>query len=425
MIFINGINRELLTMEYFRKVGRWCTGWGCTRKKHLNHIKFSTLRNQYTNENLKSEKAQPSFIANGSYGFTFKNYTDPKKVIKVYFNPNVNDVKTKVNKAKNIANITGNNNQRIQIINDLTYNDLPTNIPEKVRRRLIYHSPILPAIRMPHLGIDFHEAIMNYDNRIILRGLPISTLIIQCRKLIKQINEMRKKQFCHGDITIVNTMIHPETGKMTLIDFDLFSDFALLFNFYYSVINDNIIRKVEISQYIPPEFICINIQMENSREDIDTLYKRYCNNENMLFFLKLIGKNNEKEAKEYFKESFQSNMEYISSLFDSMTKLSNKNEINKMISKNIMNYFDYFRFGMTMTIFFSSLYSMNKNNNSIDPINKAFHNMRMLLIRMCDFSIIKRPDPAKVLEEMINITSTISNTNGGRRTRKQMLRLYK
>jgi hypothetical protein len=94
----------------------------------------------------------------------------------------------------------------------------------------------------------------------------------------------------------------------------------------------------------------------------------------------------------------------------------NIDKANQELINALMNYFDYFRFGMTMTMFFSALYPMNnhnqfinRKNNSLDPVHKAFYDMRVLLIQMCQFSIKDRPEPDTVFTKMGTIVKKMDD----------------
>jgi len=117
---------------------------------------------------------------------------------------------------------------------------------------------------------------------------------------------------------------------------------------------------------------------------------------------------------------------------------------NKEIVDYFMNYFDYYGFGMVMTMFFNKLYPMNMFFNKLYPTNNpertlhrenvsnqeiiesfrtmceddisesqivAFYDMRVLLITMCDFSRKNRPEPDNVFEEMGQIMYKMTGTH--------------
>ena len=67
-----------------------------------------------------------------------------------------------------------------------------------------------------------------------------------------------------------------------------------------------------------------------------------------------------------------------------------------------MNYFDYYGFGMAMTMFFSKLYPMNKPYHNRSEMD-ALYEMRALLMSMCDFARVARPEPDTIVKIMEDI----------------------
>jgi len=375
-------------------------------KNSRNRINFSTLRK-------KASKSEKSRIGKGAFGMTFKN---PGGVYKFYFkrvaasNQKVpkHDLNANYNRAHTVATITGNKNQQFQIVNGFTKNDFPNNVRNLLLKigKMPTNNTNLPVIRMPYLGIDLHRATNTDGNKAKIRMIPISILMIQCYELMKQIDKIRKKQMCHGDMKIDNIMIDPKTGKMTIIDFDFFAEFKNLYLEYSNIITRIMRTKgTAIPQYIPPEILYIISIGENI--DSYLFYKKYCNG-GMMFFLECIGIKGEKDVKDYFDDSFKNNRTYVHPFIFSITDNGGNEVRNMKISNNIMNYFDYFGFGMVMTMFFSRLYPKEPNYKNGEE-RDAYHKMRKLLMNMCDFSIQKRPLPDNVLQEMQQIMSGISN----------------
>lgn len=392
------------------------------------NINFSTLRNQNT-------KKIKSHLGDGGYGITYKNHTKPTNytrrngVFKLYYNhknrPPPNPT-ANYNKARKIANITGNNNQRLQIVKGYKKNDLPNNVVKRLQeigRMPTSNNVNLPVIRMPYLGINL-EVATEPGNIARTRDIPISILIIQCYELMKQIDKIRKKRMRHGDIKIDNIMIHPESGKMTLIDFDHFGNFES--GFYGELLNiDNNITT--LSEVIPPEFICIRAMRDtivynrnsNKADDkakrirsySDFMFHRYIEGQ-LLDFLKCINKN-EEEGKEYFLESFNSNISLLDDKLKESIKFDDEGQLlpNTQLINYFMNYFDYYGFGMAMTMFFSKLYPMNKpyhNHSEMD----ALYEVRALLMSMCNFARVARPEPEtvlKIMEEIMQRNSVSMN----------------
>jgi hypothetical protein len=151
----------------------------------------------------------------------------------------------------------------------------------------------------------------------------------------------------------------------------------------------------------------------DNTDNIEVFSRKYLNR-SMLYFLECIGKD-KKEAQNYFSESFTSNKTYIYSLLQSINEKNDEARINEKISNTIMNYFDYFGFGMVMTIFFSRLYPVYpvKYNKSSSIEMILFRQTQKLLMSMCDFSIEKRSNPEEALKKMEKIVSNIANINNG------------
>jgi len=93
------------------------------------------------------------------------------------------------------------------------------NVPESSRRKLgIRESNNVYPIRMPDLGVSIHDL---YDRRQDLRKIPVTTILGQVVKVLKQVQTLQASGYIHGDIRDTNVMIHPATGIITIIDFDL------------------------------------------------------------------------------------------------------------------------------------------------------------------------------------------------------------
>jgi serine/threonine protein kinase len=105
----------------------------------------------------------------------------------------------------------------------------------------------LYAVHMPHLGVDMTHI---KDNLESLRAVPVHTMLTNIYKLLEKVAMLwddrdKDKQFIHGDVRPPNIMIQPDTGKMTLIDFD----------WLYPVNVFKIKYPFNISPNIPPELL--------------------------------------------------------------------------------------------------------------------------------------------------------------------------
>jgi serine/threonine protein kinase len=71
---------------------------------------------------------------------------------------------------------------------------------------------------MPDLGVSVGTADTKKGD---LRRVPIPVIIDQIIKVLKQVQTLQHNNYIHGDIRETNVMIHPTTGTITIIDFDL------------------------------------------------------------------------------------------------------------------------------------------------------------------------------------------------------------
>jgi len=78
---------------------------------------------------------------------------------------------------------------------------------------------ILFPVRMPDLGVDLSIANLG-KNYLEIRRQPIGIILNQTLKLLQQVKHIKDAGYIHGDIRSVNVMIRPDSGIMTLIDFD-------------------------------------------------------------------------------------------------------------------------------------------------------------------------------------------------------------
>ena len=110
----------------------------------------------------------------------------------------------------------------------------------------------LYAVHMPHLGVDMTRV---KDYLEPLRAIPVHTMLTNIYKLLEKVAMLwddrdKEKQFIHGDVRPPNIMIQPDTGKMTLIDFD----WLLPVNVF------KIKYPFNISPNIPPELLIYGTQ---------------------------------------------------------------------------------------------------------------------------------------------------------------------
>jgi len=95
-----------------------------------------------------------------------------------------------------------------------------SNLKKATRKgcRILGRKPIYP-IRMYDLGKDISK-IESYHKQ--LRDVPFLTVFKGIVKIFHQVKRAYDAGYIHGDIRQTNIMVRPETGRLTLIDFDWF-----------------------------------------------------------------------------------------------------------------------------------------------------------------------------------------------------------
>ncbi len=171
-----------------------------------------------------------SYVAKGSYGCVIKpalpnrannseSWTQyPNNVTKLFFNKN--NLKKAYTNSQTVYNLLGRNNGHKT--HRYTHKYRSTNIPNNVRTRCkkFGRNVKLYPLRMKNLGNDFW-ALDKEDKYKKYRTIYVGTILDQILKVMKQIQILVRRGLIHGDVRETNLMIHPETGIITLIDFDL------------------------------------------------------------------------------------------------------------------------------------------------------------------------------------------------------------
>jgi serine/threonine protein kinase len=117
--------------------------------------------------------------------------------------------------------------------------------------RMSSNEEFIYAFHLPHLGVDLEHI---PDILEQLRAIPVHTMLTNMRDLLDHVallwnDKSQDRQFIHGDIRPPNIMIRPDTGKMTMIDFDWLKpvkEFAAIFPY-------------GAHYYIPPELLLYSI----------------------------------------------------------------------------------------------------------------------------------------------------------------------
>jgi serine/threonine protein kinase len=453
--------------SFFRKIGRYERNTNNSENKYVteteNVFPASLLRNR------NQTKKNKSFIFDGAYGAVFRNYSNPKKVIKVYKR------KTNTNKEHNRANkvfkITKNNRQKVQIVQDLQYNDLPNNI--KNRFSGLHNMNPISAIRMNDLGVDLHTCIEDHFQELVEIPNIIPIILEQFYRLIWQIKQLNDHRICHRDIKWENIMIDLETGIMTLIDFDLLDSF-----------DENILAMAKVSavhcirhgnkfnEMVPPEWLIIGdiirdttdvsipspilantdhvgkvinkfiTNHELTEEDskvmssIDKLSSLYSSNIIMAYYgvTSAISNSNipikipnkipieipiEIRHKAAIMALINNTPKLMKAINDILVMLGRKSIPYKKVSESIstdelMSKFDIFGLGSVFSYVLSKLMQHLDVTDTKHPLHLAFE----LAKKMCDYDITKRVTPTEALAEMTGIlkrTRISPPVFGGRR----------
>jgi serine/threonine protein kinase len=183
------------------------------------------------------------FLGKGSYGCAVKPALPnmnpkgdwvqyPDNITKIFFDKNngLNAVESQTT----IKELLKNNSHRI---NEYKYDIYtPYYLPENTRKLCFgentskYPAHIYP-VRLPDLGKSIADLDANTIKKI--QRVNVFTILEQMNKLVQQVNDLYNKGYIHGDIREPNVMIKPETGLMTIIDFDWLRKKEVFFKDYY------------------------------------------------------------------------------------------------------------------------------------------------------------------------------------------------
>jgi hypothetical protein len=105
-----------------------------------------------------------------------------------------------------------------------TRNTRRRNIPRTIRKELKRRGKPddkVYLIRMPHKGISFIDIIKNPVYLAKFRAIPTEVKLREIYKLMNIVKGLGDAGYVHADIRETNVLMYPETGVMTLLDFDL------------------------------------------------------------------------------------------------------------------------------------------------------------------------------------------------------------
>jgi serine/threonine protein kinase len=299
----------------------------------------------------------PDFALAGAYGCTtkpaLKNNIDgvetefPNNVTKIFFNTRTVSAKNEKEKIQKnmskVRNLLKNNAYRANAYTrKYRKRNLPLNLQQECPK--IPGEANLEMLRFPYLGIDLLNP--NYPNHIysMILQIPIHTLLEQMLKLMKHVQIIRDSGYIHGDIRMENVMIHPVTGKMTIIDFDFFQPANIFFEKYMGKLATEAVN-------VPPEvFLYLK---RHSKQVIRKYFRQYI---------------------DYYDTTFRINPSYLSPekynvlpnieiyYQESETKLTNNNpfmshqELQEKLKIELAKYIDSYGLGMTLMHFLATIY---------------------------------------------------------------------
>lgn len=127
------------------------------------------------------------------------------------------------------------------------------------------------AVHMPDLGVDLTH-LPSILGR--LRAIPIPIMLTHIYELLEKLAMLWNHRHIHGDVRPPNIMIQPETGKLTLIDFDWLMDVREFAKDYRPVMdrevsNTNVPgrtkKELVTTPHIPPELLLSDISQHLDR----------------------------------------------------------------------------------------------------------------------------------------------------------------
>ncbi len=311
------------------------------------------------------------YLGKGEYGAVFSpalpNIIDnnpriyPNNVTKVFFNKA--DYNSILNKKNVIREIMGEDvgypyvhqykmsnlrNTAIDIYEDLSVT------------KSFKDNDDLYLMRMPDLGEDASHI---YKIKKQLLKIPIKTILQQISKLLNQTASLEKHKYIHGDIRDLNLMVEPNTGKMTIIDYDWFLPFDIFLKEYsvFGFYNN------------PPEWLI----------KYPTMFDSYVADNYV-----------------YFQHALNLTTDQI------REKVSEANKINEEYIKNKETYFNSTDSLLTFDNYGLALSLLNIINQLYTPIPTSLEKTVSLLKKMSSMRIDERPTPTEAAAEMDAILKT-------------------
>jgi hypothetical protein len=170
-------------------------------------------------------------LGKGSFGLVFAPALDnvdpngnpvsfPKNVTKLFYRgSNYEKALRNYNVLRESVPSVANGVRLTKYTRKYKFRNLPNSIKANIKSRRPYTDewqPMYP-VRTPYLGVSFSDL---HKHTVVYSHVPIETTIREVYKIMKQIKEIGDAGYVHADIRETNVMVNPNTGIMTLIDFD-------------------------------------------------------------------------------------------------------------------------------------------------------------------------------------------------------------
>ena len=370
-----------------------------------------------------------SYVAKGAYGCVIKpalpnranNYEGwtqyPNNVTKLFFKKT--NMKKAYKNSQTMYNLLGRNNGHKTMKYRHKYRS--SNISNNVRTRCkkIGRNVKLYPLRMKNLGNDFWA--LDKDKKYKkYRTIYVGTLLDQILKVMKQIQILVGRKLIHGDVRETNLMIHPETGTITLIDFDLLHPADAYFD------------KVSLGFYChPPETFLYNdfkyflnatsaeIDAKLDRREMDSKLEKYSKHHSRFQFAKhqyLHRKAGKSQLKSLLKDS-------IFYFTTHMDPDDSKSELKEALRNLLLPSYDGYGLAFTLLEFLTFVYPSVTNrvqeagfsavlksrisnkgapytDEQITQIRNSLHSLVDLLEPMADLHVQRRMNIHTAVERM-------------------------
>lgn len=166
--------------------------------------------------------ALPNLSENGSRWEEYPDY-----VTKLY--KEEEQYNKAIENSKQIKSLLHNNSHSVYPyrVQDYMGSNIKTSVTEQNGSTVLTRSKCglqktneLRPLRMKNLGLSIKDASRLSGEKLdSLKAIPFETILDEILKIYKQIQSLFVNGYIHGDVRETNVMIHPTTGKITLIDF--------------------------------------------------------------------------------------------------------------------------------------------------------------------------------------------------------------